>query len=93
MQQTEKRQTRRPKGKVIQFSPGVITQEDLVEEYVFRQELRQVKERHRQMRARIREQLVLGATIEPPGPRRARLVERFRRKEGGQIRYTVLLID
>lgn len=93
MQQTEKRPTRRPKGKLLQFSPGVITQEDLVEEYLLRQELRRVKEGHRQMQTWIREQLVLGATVDDSGPRRARLVERFRQKEGGQISYTVLLID
>ncbi len=77
----------------MQFSPGVIMQIDLCEEYLLRDELRRVKEQHRQMRTWIREQLVLGATIDDSGPRRARLVERFRQKEGGQIPYTVLVIN
>lgn len=94
MQQTEKRPTRRLKGKLLQFSRGTITQEDLVEEYLLRQELRRAKELHRQQRDWIREQLVLGATIDDSGPRRARLVERFRsNKDGPPTPYAVLLID
>ncbi len=77
MQQTEKRQTRRVEGKLLQFSSGVITQEDLVEEYLLRQELKRVKERHHQKCAWIRMQLILGAVVEP-GPRHPRLEERLR---------------
>jgi len=80
-------------GKVLPFPPRRITQEDLVEEYIQRQEAKRCRDLHQCKRCWIREQLILGAVVEP-GPRHARLEERFRENPRGfMTAYIVLLID
>lgn len=90
---TGKRRRSPPTGKLLSFPPMRITQEDLVEEYLQRQELKRSRDLHECKRCWIKRQLILGATVEP-GPRRARLEQRFRENPRGfWTVYTVLLID
>ncbi len=85
--------TRPPAAKILPFAPMHITQEDLVEEYLQRQELKRCKDEHQCKRGWIKMQLILGATIEP-GPRNVRLEERFRENSKGFLTsYRVLLFD
>ncbi len=88
-----KRRRSPPAGKVLPFLPARITQEDLVEEYLQRQDVKRCRDLHQCKRCWIRMQLILGAVVEP-GPRQARLEERFRENPRGfWTAYTVLLID